>query len=90
MPSGQLTADEYRRTGYLHRRGIGHLENMEWAESESALSELADMLPDNRTALRNLAIERTLALTEPNSPWRSSGSPQERQEFSGAVERAIA
>ena len=86
----QLIADDYQRAEYLQRRGIGHMENMEWAESETTLSELASLLPDNRTALRNLAIQRVLALTEPNSPYRSSGSQQERQEFSQAVDRAIA
>ena len=88
ISSRELSKADFDRAEYLRRRGAGHMENFEWADAERHLSELAELLPGSRTALRNLAILRVLAITAPGSPFRASGSQQERQQFSDAVDRA--
>ena len=83
-----LTTEDYRKAIRLKNRGIGHLENKEWTDAESALSELAQLLPRNRLALRNLAIGRVLALVDRESPYKRTGSPEDPEKFLQAIHAA--
>lgn len=67
-PRRTLSREELLRAVELRNRGIGHLENKEWQQAEAALSELARLMPDNRLAVRNLAISRVLRLLDPREP----------------------
>lgn len=86
-PLTQSSFDQARR---LLRHGIAHLENRNWADSETALQSLVELLPDNPTARRNLAILRVLSIVDPASPFQSSGTPGQQDEFTVAVEQAEA
>ncbi|MFM7057017.1 MAG: FG-GAP-like repeat-containing protein, partial [Planctomycetota bacterium] len=55
-----------------HNRGIGHLENKEWKEAEAALATLAERLPQNVLAARNLAVSRVLTMVDRFSPYSES------------------
>lgn len=70
------SAEVLQQAIVLKNRGIGHLENKEWVDAEKNLSELTKLLPQNRLALRNLAIARVLTLIDAESPY-SPGSPEQ-------------
>jgi len=69
----------------LHNRGIGHLENHEWADAEASLSQLQEMIPKNVDAAQNLAVARTLSLIDRSSSLSPSRDPQA---FSAMMEKA--
>ncbi|HQZ65216.1 MAG TPA: FG-GAP-like repeat-containing protein [Planctomycetaceae bacterium] len=71
----------------LHSRGIGHLENREWAEADATLTQLPQKLPGNRDAAKNLAIGRILSLLDKESPFSMSKDPQA---YSNMVQKAHA
>ncbi len=71
-----LSAVQVREILELHNRGIGSLENKEWAEAESALSRLQSLLPANPDTARNLAIGRALSLLDRESPYNLSKDPK--------------
>ncbi|MFO0976557.1 MAG: CRTAC1 family protein [Planctomycetaceae bacterium] len=60
----------------IHNRGIAHIENKEWSSAEAQLAKLADALPTNLTAARNLAVSRVFALTDKASPFDPSKAPE--------------
>lgn len=74
----------------LHNRGLGHLENHEWADAESALSQLRTMLPRNADATQNLAIARTLSLIDRSSPYSQSKDPTAFAEMLSRANAVIA
>ena len=73
-----LSAEVLQQAVVLKNRGIGHLENKEWADAEKQLGELAKLLPNNQLALRNLAIARVLPMIDAESPY-TPGSPEHGQ-----------
>ncbi len=85
-----LTTEEYRRAFDLKKRGIAFIENMEWSDAEAALSELAELLPDNLLAQRNLAIARVLAIVERSSPYQPTGAAEVVAAYNSALDRADA
>jgi len=72
----------------LLRLGLAELENKQWTASETALANLATRLPRNRAALRNLAILRTLFVTDVTSPLRPSGTPAQQEAHRSAIDLA--
>lgn len=70
--SGSTDTSQLRELINLHNRGIGHLENKEWKEAEAALGKLAELLPQNTTVARNLAVSRVLAMVDRFSPYSES------------------
>ncbi|MEZ6121719.1 MAG: FG-GAP-like repeat-containing protein [Planctomycetaceae bacterium] len=87
-PDQAFTAEQYQQAMSARSRGIAHLENKEWADAERVLTELADLLPNHRLALRNLAVARVLALVDRESPYKRTGSAADVQAFADAVDRA--
>ncbi|MEZ6061129.1 MAG: CRTAC1 family protein [Planctomycetaceae bacterium] len=85
-----LTRDEFRQAIRLRNRGIAHLENSEWADAEASLSQLADLLPGNMLAERDLAILRVLSIIANDAPYKPTGSPDEVLEYHTAIEMAQA
>ncbi|MEO2014853.1 MAG: hypothetical protein ABGZ53_10820, partial [Fuerstiella sp.] len=83
-----LTKQQYARAITLRSRGVGHLENKEWSDAEKTFAELADLLPQNRLARRNLAVSRVLSLIDRESPFTRSGSPEKVQAYREAVEKS--
>ena len=83
-----LTKEQYARAIALRSLGVGHLENKEWPDAEKTCAELADLLPQNRLARRNLAIARVLSLIDRESPFTRSGSPAKVQAYREAVEKS--
>ncbi len=83
-----LTKQQYARAITLRSRGVGYLENKEWPDAEKAFAELADLLPQNRLARRNLAVSRVLSLIDRESPFTRSGSPEKVQAYREAVEKS--
>ncbi|MEO1979050.1 MAG: hypothetical protein ABGZ24_00860 [Fuerstiella sp.] len=83
-----LTKQQYARAITLRSRGVGHLENKEWPDAENTFAELADLLPQNRLARRNLAVSRVLSLIDRESPFTRSGSPAKVQAYREAVEKS--
>jgi len=73
--SGSSEMARLRELINLHNRGIGHLENKEWQESEAALSKLAEQLPQNVTVARNLAVARVFAMVDRFTPYSESDNP---------------
>ncbi len=74
----------------LHFRGIGHLENKEWMDAEAALSKVHELLPKSSAAAQNLAIGRTLALLERESPYGRSKDPIAYAQYMSKAAAAIA
>ena len=64
-----LTADRAREILSLHSRGVGHLENKEWVEAESILSQIPERLQGSVDAAKNLAAARVLSLLDKESPF---------------------
>jgi hypothetical protein len=83
-----LTKDDFLQALILKNRGIGHLENKEWADAEKSLSALAELLPQNLLAVRNLAVARVLVLIDRESPYQQSGSAENAKTFATAVKAA--
>lgn len=83
-----LKKDDYLQAMNFKNRGIGHLENKEWTDAEKSLSALAELLPQNPLAVRNLAVARVLVLIDRESPYQQSGSPENAQKFAAAVQDA--
>lgn len=83
-----LTQDDFVQAMLLKNRGIGHLENKEWADAEQSLAALAKRLPQNLLAVRNLAVARVLSLVDRGSPYQQSGSEENAQKFAAAVQAA--
>ena len=74
----------------LLRQGVAALENKDWQAAEQSLSRLVRFLPRSRTALRNLAILRTLMIVDSESTFRRGGTDSERRQFATAIEVAEA
>ncbi|MFM7057528.1 MAG: hypothetical protein ACKO2P_11470, partial [Planctomycetota bacterium] len=70
--SGSTDTAHLQELIHLHNRGIGHLENKEWKEAEAALATLAERLPQNVLAARNLAVSRVLRMVDRFSPYSES------------------
>lgn len=87
-PETRLTAASFDEAQRLLRVGIAHLENSKWADGETAFQSLLQLLPGNRTALRNRAVLRVLSIIDPASPLQPGGSPQQQREYSEAVAQA--
>ncbi|MCA9051536.1 MAG: hypothetical protein KDA89_22515, partial [Planctomycetaceae bacterium] len=85
-----LTKDDYVRAMSLLNRGTGFLENLQWAEAEGAFAELADLLPQNITARKNLAVSRVLSIVDRASALTQSGSPDNAARYRNAVNAALA
>lgn len=81
----EATPENVRQWLQWHNRGIAHLENKEWADAEAQLSRLAEALPDNLTAARNLAVCRVFVLVDRTTPYEESKDPQK---FEAAIQRA--
>jgi tetratricopeptide (TPR) repeat protein len=82
-----LTADQAREILSLHSRGVGHLENKEWVEAESILSQISQRLPGSVDAAKNLAAARVLSLLDKESPVSLSKDPKA---FADMVQKATA
>lgn len=82
-----LTADRAREILSLHSRGVGHLENKEWVEAESILSQIPERLPGSVDAAKNLAAARVLSLLDKESPFSLSKDPKAYAEM---VQKATA
>ncbi len=80
-----LSAESVKEIITLHNRGIGHLENHEWAEAEIILGKLQSLLSDDVSAAQNLAVARTLALIDRSSPFSPS---RDAAAFTDAVQKA--
>lgn len=85
----QLSKADYATAIQLKNRGIAHLENKDWAEAETDLAQLADLLPGNLLAQRNLAISRVLAIIDRGSTIKKTGTPELIKEFQQAQASAI-
>lgn len=85
-----LTADQAREILSLHSRGVGHLENKEWAEAESILSQIPGRLPGSTDAAKNLAAARVLSLLDKESPYSLSKDPKAYAEMVQKTTVAIA
>ncbi len=83
--AGEMTVEQVQKIVQLHNRGVGHLENHEWADAEAALSELQALLPENVDAANNLAVSRTLSLIDRSSPYSQSKDPKA---YATAVQKA--
>jgi hypothetical protein len=84
-PASEMTVEQVQRIVQLHNRGVGHLENHEWADAEAALSELQSLLPENVDAANNLAVSRTLSLIDRSSPYSQS---KDAKAYATAVQKA--
>ncbi len=71
-----LSESETREILNLHNRGVGHLENHEWADAETSLSQLQGLIPNNADAAQNLAIARVLSLIDRSSALSPSRDPK--------------
>ncbi|MDG1895571.1 MAG: CRTAC1 family protein [Fuerstiella sp.] len=87
-PPVVLTREQYTNAMALRSRGVGQLENKEWPGAEKAFAELAELLPKNRLARRNLAVSRVLSLIDRESPFKRSGTPAEVQAYRDAVAKS--
>jgi tetratricopeptide (TPR) repeat protein len=83
--ASEMTVEQVQKIVQLHNRGVGHLENHEWADAEAALSELQTLLPENVDAANNLAVSRTLSLIDRSSPYSQSKDPKA---YTTAVQKA--
>ena len=83
-----ITKDDFLQALIIKNRGIGHLENKEWADAEKSLSALAELLQQNLLAVRNLAVARVLVLIDRESPYQQSGSAENAKTFATAVKAA--
>lgn len=86
--ANQLTTEDFRSAVVLKNRGIGQLENLEWEEAGQTFQKLVELVPDNRLALRNLAIARVLAVIDRTSAYKKSGTAEESSAYKAAVVRA--
>ncbi|MDA1232658.1 MAG: CRTAC1 family protein, partial [Planctomycetota bacterium] len=87
---GELTEVQAREILSLHSRGIGHLENKEWAEAEMILSQIAERLPGNIDIAKNLAIGRVLSLLDVESPFSVSINAKAYADMARKADAAIA
>ena len=71
------TTSDFAKAIRLRNRGLGHLENQEWADAESTLSELVATSPDTLLPRRNLAISRVLMVT--SAGFKRSGGAEEEK-----------
>lgn len=85
LPAPTMTVEAVQKIVQLHNRGLGHLENHEWADAETALSELQALVPDSLDAANNLAVSRTLSLIDRSSPYSQSKDPKA---YATAVQKA--
>lgn len=85
-----LSGEDYAKALILKNRGIGHLENKEWADADSAMTELVELLPSNILAARNLAVGRVLVLVDREQIYQRSGSAENIKQFDAAVQSAQA
>ncbi|MBC7965009.1 MAG: hypothetical protein H7Z17_03705, partial [Fuerstia sp.] len=85
-----LSVDQVREILSLHSRGIGHLENKEWADAELILSQIPERLPGNLHVAKNLAIGRVLSLLDKESPYSLSQDPQAYAEMAQKAAAAVA
>ncbi len=83
--ASEMTVEQVQKIVQLHNRGVGHLENHEWADAEAALSELQALLPESVDAANNLAVSRTLSLIDRSSPYSQSKDPKA---YTTAVQKA--
>ena len=82
-----LTVEQAREILSLHSRGIGRLENKEWAEAESVLLQITERLPGSADAAKNLAAARVLSLLDKESPFSFSKDPKA---YTAMVQKATA
>ena len=85
-----LTVDQARDILSLHSRGICHLENKEWTDAESLLSQIPARLPGSVDAAKNLAAARVLSLLDKESPYSLSKDPKAYAEMVAKATAAIA
>jgi len=85
-----LKTEQARNILSLHSRGIGHLENKEWAEAESILLQIPERLPGSVDAAKNLAAARVLSLLDKESPFSLSKDPKAYAEMVQKATAAIA
>ena len=83
--ASEMTVEQVQKIVQLHNRGVGHLENHEWADAEASLSELQTLLSENVDAANNLAVSRTLSLIDRSSPYSQSKDPKA---YATAVQKA--
>ena len=80
------TTSDFAKAIRLRNRGLGHLENQEWADAESTLSELVATSPDTLLPRRNLAISRVLMVT--SAGFKRSGGAEEEKKYNDAATAA--
>lgn len=74
---GGSSSTKFQEAETLKNRGLAHMENQELEDADRLLTELATLLPDNRLAIRNLAISRLMSFTDAVTKFKptSSGEP---------------
>lgn len=89
-PVVQIPAADFEAAVKLRNRGIGLLENKDWKPALEHFDQLAKLLPESPTVLRNKAVAHVLALVDPSTPFKKSGSAAEKQEYRNSVQQATA
>ncbi len=89
-PPQVLKSEELSRAVKLHNQGLSQLENKEWLAADATYSELIQLIPRCETAHRNLAICRTLAITDRTTPYKRFEKPDEYAKAVAAAESIIA
>ena len=86
----RLSVADRQQAMRLRNLGLARLENKQWSEAEQTLAELADMVPSQSAALRNLAICRVLMVIDRRSPFPPTGTAAEVSAYQGACQAAKA
>lgn len=84
-----LTVDQAQEVLQLHNRGLGFLENMDFAEADQALDKLQSLMPQSLTVARNVAVARTLSVIANNSPYSATKDPAALQARLKSTHEAI-
>ena len=88
-PSNAVEVSRARQVIDLQNRGIGFIENKQWAEADQALSQITTLLPENVKAARNLAVARVLSMLDRTSPYSESDNAEKFSEGLGRANAAV-
>ncbi|MEP3478638.1 MAG: CRTAC1 family protein [Fuerstiella sp.] len=84
-----LSVDAFNSAVAARNKAIGHLENKEWQVALEQFGLQQELLPHSITTSKNRAIAEVLVLIDGATPYKASGSPEERQKFQQAVASAF-
>ena len=84
-----LSLDDFNAAVEARNKAIGYLENKEWKTALEQFDLQQKLLPDSSTTSKNRAIAGVLVLIDGATPYKASGSPEERQKFQQAVASAF-